>query len=743
MPISSYFRKAGRKARQISKQWIYPISPAIHSFLFFELRRRLVTLSSAVSTGNFSDFSRLVHRERTGPFIPLVSIIVPCYNHGKYLRQRLDSIYQQTYPNYEVILLDDHSTDESAQILNEFASTYGQKTFLEINLINSGSPFKQWSKGLQLAKGELIWIAESDDFCDPNFLAELVPAFINEAVMLAFSQIRFTNEEGNTDVWSMEQYLPEFGPRTWRSPFTVSAHKLVQKAWNRRNIIPNASAALFRRHHHLDLLGNNEWLHMRVCGDWLFYLTIVRGGLVHYTPKTTNYYRQHQSNSSVAMHQQAKYLDEHISVAQSLASLYKLNASDVKKMQAELIQRWTQHHGEAIPAEQQQKIDFLQNMGSTRKPNVLIVAYSLIPGGGEILPLKLSNILHSKGHGVTVLNCHQYPNESGIRAMLRPGIPLVELQSLETLPKLVEELGVEVIHSHHPWVDTTLSELLVDNPNLAHVITSHGMYDEIDRDDFGRIGKLLTPWIKKVSYVADKNKQPLLDLGFADSQLRKISNAIDPMVIEAVERTSLGIEEPNAFVICLVSRAKREKGWQEAIEAMAIAQKQTDRPIHLLLAGEGVELQRLQRITTDSHVHFLGFHRQPRNLYACSDLGILPTFYPGESQPLSLIECLAAGKPFIASDIGEIASMLTLPEGIAGAVIPLWEGRADPSAFAKQILSHAENQDLHHHRCELAKLASTKFNPDVMAAEYAELYEDAIKSCGGPIYGNKARHYGD
>ena len=743
MLVSSYLRKAGRKTRQFSKQWIYPVAPGIHSFLFFELRRKLVTLTSALSTGNFTDFSHLLHKEKTAPYLPLVTIIVPCFDHGKYLRQRLDSIYQQSYSNYEVILLDDHSNDESAQILNEFASNYRQNTFLEVNSINSGSPFKQWRKGLQKAKGELIWIAESDDFCDQNFLSELVPAFANEAVMLAFGQIRFTNEEGNKDVWSMEQYLPEFGPRTWRSPFTVSAHKLVQKGWNHRNIIPNVSGALFRRYHHLDLLTNGEWLHMRVCGDWLFYLTIARGGLVYYTPKTTNYYRQHLSNSSVAMHQEIRYLEEHISVSQSLVSLYRLDASAVMKMQAELAQRWNQHHGEDMPAEQQRNIDSLSNMCYSRKPNILIVVYSLIPGGGEILPLKLANILHSNGHAVTVLNCHQYPNENGVRTMLRPGIPLVELQSLEAIPKLVEELGIEVIHSHHPWVDTTLSELLANNANLAHIITSHGMYDEIDRDDFGRIGKLLTPWVKKVSYVADKNKQPLLDLGFAESQLHKISNAIDPMEIQPIERSSLGISEPNAFVVCLVSRAKREKGWQEAIEAIAIAQKQTDRPLHLLLAGEGVELQRLQRITTDNRIHFLGFHSQPRSLYACSDLGILPTFYPGESQPLSLIECLAAGKPFIASNIGEIASMLTMPEGVAGAVIPLRDGRVDPSAFANQIRNHADNPDIHHYRCEMAKLASAKFNPDVMAAKYADLYEDAIKSGGAPIYENKAKHYGD
>jgi len=159
-----------------------------------------VTLTSVLSTGNFFDFSQLLLKETAGTFLPLVNIIVPCFDYGKYLRQRLESIYQQTYPNHEVILLDDRSTDESVQILNDFASNYKRNIFLEINSLKSGSPFEQWSKGLQLARGELIWIAESNDFCDPNFLSELVPAFTNEVVMLAFSQIRFINEEGNADV---------------------------------------------------------------------------------------------------------------------------------------------------------------------------------------------------------------------------------------------------------------------------------------------------------------------------------------------------------------------------------------------------------------------------------------------------------------------------------------------------------------------------------------------------------------
>lgn len=98
-----------------------------------------------------------------------VSIIVPNYNHARFLRKRLDSIYNQTYKNIEVILLDDCSTDNSRQILEEYQKKYAAITKLVPNVKNSGSVFKQWQKGISLATGDLIWIAESDDWCDDNF----------------------------------------------------------------------------------------------------------------------------------------------------------------------------------------------------------------------------------------------------------------------------------------------------------------------------------------------------------------------------------------------------------------------------------------------------------------------------------------------------------------------------------------------------------------------------------------------
>src|SRR5687768_4023193 len=103
----------------------------------------------------------------------LVSVIIPNYNHGSYLKQRINSILNQTFQDFEIILLDDCSTDNSVEIIEEYRS-HTKITSINYNPINSGSTFLQWKKGIDLAQGEWVWIAESDDWCELDFLEVLI-----------------------------------------------------------------------------------------------------------------------------------------------------------------------------------------------------------------------------------------------------------------------------------------------------------------------------------------------------------------------------------------------------------------------------------------------------------------------------------------------------------------------------------------------------------------------------------------
>ncbi|MCP9772593.1 glycosyltransferase family 4 protein [Synechococcus sp. Tobar12-5m-g] len=173
----------------------------------------------------------------------------------------------------------------------------------------------------------------------------------------------------------------------------------------------------------------------------------------------------------------------------------------------------------------------------------------------------------------------------------------------------------------------------------------------------------------------------------------------------------------------------REKGWQEAIEVLELVQARSERRVHLLLIGEGREADRLKRNTRVNGIHFLGFRPNIRGFYACSDIGILPTSYPGESQPLTLIECLSAGRPFIASDLGEIRSMLSATSGeLAGAAIPLQDGAVSCQVFADTIALYLAQPDIHAHHCSLAVNAAKKFNSDAMAEAFETIYRKALSS---------------
>ena len=210
----------------------------ICKFINLDKPLSVVEASLKMDDGNFGEIDIPVAENE-----PLVSVIVPNYNHGKYLRQRLDSIYQQTYKNLEVILLDDASSDDSVCILKEYAQKYSDCTRLFINEKNSGKVFHQWNKGLSQARGEYVWIAESDDYCDRNFLKEVLQGLRHQSVMLSFARSVFV--QNGKKIWSQEEYLRDL-PIMWNAPFIMTSHTLVNKAFAIKNVVPNVSSAVFR-----------------------------------------------------------------------------------------------------------------------------------------------------------------------------------------------------------------------------------------------------------------------------------------------------------------------------------------------------------------------------------------------------------------------------------------------------------------------------------------------------------------
>lgn len=216
---------------------------------------------------------------------PLVSVIIPNYNHAKFLNERINSVLIQTYKNFEIIILDDKSTDNSVDIIKQYSDNK-HVTHIVINKDNSGSPFIQWQKGFELAKGELIWIAESDDACEDTILETLVKEFIIDPnCVIAFCKSIKIDTNGH-----------KIGEAGMKGNIRMDGISFFEKYLYRYCFINNASSAVFKK----EVLNRIDWRHtsFKGSGDWILWIEISRCGNIAYVDLPLNYFRIHGSNTT-------------------------------------------------------------------------------------------------------------------------------------------------------------------------------------------------------------------------------------------------------------------------------------------------------------------------------------------------------------------------------------------------------------------------------------------------------------
>ena len=213
--------------------------------------------------------------------MPKVSIIVPNYNYARFLPERMESIFSQTYQDYEVILLDDCSTDDSRELLTEYAK-HEKITHCIFNEQNSGSPFEQWHKGVMLARGEWIWIAEADDVADSRFLEEIIQGIEKRpTVGLAYSHLKTIDTNGN-DLWSQEETVNKF----------YTGSEFIRQKLVFTTTIFNVSSCIFRKSDY-ENIDESHYQQFRHGGDWMFYIQMAGVTDVYECGLVLDHFRQH------------------------------------------------------------------------------------------------------------------------------------------------------------------------------------------------------------------------------------------------------------------------------------------------------------------------------------------------------------------------------------------------------------------------------------------------------------------
>ena len=231
--------------------------------------------------------------------MPTVSVIVPNYNHAPFLKQRIESILNQTYQDFELILLDDCSTDGSREIMESYRND-PHVSHIIYGEANSGSAFQQWNKGIELAKGDWVWVAESDDYAEPTFLERMM----NEVAKVPDCSLAYAA------TW----WVDEKGNKLWETPHSNQVNVYPGKDFIKQklavcNSIANVSECVFRRDCYRPE-ESHRYEQMRLCGDWLFYVLLAEQGSVVEVEEPLSYYRQHSSNiSSDAEHRGLTFLE--------------------------------------------------------------------------------------------------------------------------------------------------------------------------------------------------------------------------------------------------------------------------------------------------------------------------------------------------------------------------------------------------------------------------------------------------
>lgn len=250
---------------------------------------------------------------------PLVSVIVPNYNYARYLPERMESVLGQTFRDFEVIILDDCSTDDSRQIIEEYRGNSKVKS-ITYNESNSGSPFRQWFKGIEEARGDFIWIAESDDSAKPDFIEKMVKGLQDyPSAVLAISGTHVIDENGKRttqtfDRWDKSDEQGEGFVKLYDGRKYL-IHNLYWACY-----VYNASCVVFRR----EAFFKDDYsrsLTMRNAGDWLFWSRLLCHGDILEIREKISFLRRHSGSVTFAGNKSGNLLKEDAVVVKAIESM--------------------------------------------------------------------------------------------------------------------------------------------------------------------------------------------------------------------------------------------------------------------------------------------------------------------------------------------------------------------------------------------------------------------------------------
>lgn len=331
--------------------------------------------------------------------IKKISVVIPNYNYENFIVERIDSIMRQTYPIYELIILDDKSTDNSVEVIKNTMKKYNIKYKLIVNKENSHSVFSQWQKGFKEATGDYVWIAEADDSCSPLFLERTMKAFDDEEVELSYAESMRINEYNEIIAPSCRDWMEGVSKTRWNNSFVHNGETEIIEALSICNTIPNVSAVVFKKHDQIKMIEQAK--RFKISGDWYIYYNILKNGKIAYCADSLNYFRKHSKSTSTTAKTEVE-LEEVLIIQKEIRDQFNLNSEQIMRQGM----RYGNISKEVDPA-------FLEKVKPMMAKKVAwIIPHPIKGSGGIRTMIQNANFLAFKGFECDIYVEEDYVNDS-------------------------------------------------------------------------------------------------------------------------------------------------------------------------------------------------------------------------------------------------------------------------------------------------------------------------------------------
>jgi len=661
--------------------------------------------------------------EKQTSYKPSISVIVPFYNHEKYVNKRLETILNQQVKDIEVILLDDCSKDNTLDKLNSFSEKDNRISVIH-NEVNSGSPFIQWQKGIQNSKSDIIWIAEGDDYCSDNFLATLLPYFNDPMVSIATAKTEIVNENEIISPNALNDYLNSVSHNEFSSSFIKDGFHAVNDSLGAICTLVNGSGNLIRKESISDdILSYAK--QFKMCGDWIIYLQVLKNSKLAYDIEATNYFRRHSSSTTHKIEGTPTYFIERYKISQYIFENYHVSRQLINKAFKIIDSEWHRFlykNQNLSLSDYYDKKALISNAKIiNNRVHIALYAHGLLfsKGGIERLAVQLANHFAEQGHSVT-LYCRTHSNIS----------PVYPVYNSVRVQGIFDENNLE------SSVSSLRQDLLTTNVDVFIPMLSEWLFDPVIAATNGTGIPVIAsehnnPWVIEQRWWShDDRIRCFENVDKIHLLLERYKESLPPRLIEKSQVITNAVQQPldlnetseRKKVIIAVGRLSEQKRFDRLIDAVAnIKDKMREFGWVAEIYGEGNLHNSLSEQITSLEINDLislkGNVDNIDDIMNSSSVYVMPSEFEGLS--IAMLEAISYALPVICFD--ECI-------GVEDIIINDYNGFivSDVSSFSSALEKYMTDYSILETHSVNTKIISEKFSMDNLFNNWDLLIKDTV-----------------